>query len=426
MVNYKSRRDKLGEHLQEGDIFVMYSGCSDMIGIIPDGGKGVDPNFYYLTGLYENGLILVMMKYLQRVTEMLLIPNRSKMEAFYMGVSKDVEYYKECTDFDAVDYTANLNSMISMQVFSCGMKRFVTACPNKTMLTHSTQEAELIRKVRNSFPRAQFADLHEEIVKMRHVKDAYEIAAIQKAVDLTGEAIDAVMRQLKPGMTEHQALAIADYTARMQGANGIRESVVATAEHAVILHYDRSDGVFSENDMVMLDLAVDWEHYHSDITRCFPISGHFSERQAYWYQVVQTAQQMTVEKMKPGADLRECGKEARAYMAGELIRAGYITDEAEISLMITQCRKDYVTCSGVNHCIGLETDETEMGSTFTTLDVGAVYTVEPGIYFGSEKLGIRLEDDYLVTEDGVICLSEKIPKNIEEIEAILSRRGEQR
>ena len=133
--------------------------------------------------------------------------------------------------------------------------------------------------------------------------------------------------------------------------------VVAAGANGVILHYEDSDGVFRRGELAMVDLCVEYNHYVSDITRTFPVEGRFTERQAYWYDLCLRAQESIVAHMKPGADMRACGAEAREMVAKALMDNGYIQSPEELPAMIGQCRKDYVTVTGVNHSIGLQCDE---------------------------------------------------------------------
>ena len=423
---YQTRRARLTADLQDGDVFVLFSGDSETPSILPSDPKTVSKNFIYLTGLCENDLVLVIIRSGGAVREALFVPARSDMEAFYMGKTKDLDYYRQRGGIQNVDYRYHLDSYISMEALTNSIGRLVLACPNRSILTRPTLEACFARKMLNSFPHLQVVDKNYEILCMRQFKDAQEIEAIQKAVDLTGLAIVEAMKKTRDGMTESQVRALCDYTARMHGASGTPEGVVAAGANGVILHYEDSDGVFRRGELAMVDLCVEYNHYVSDITRTFPVEGRFTERQAYWYDLCLRAQESIVAHMKPGADMRACGAEAREMVAKALMDNGYIQSPEELPAMIGQCRKDYVTVTGVNHSIGLQCDEVGTRSRFQTLQPGMVYTVEPGIYLGSEGIGIRIEDDYLVTEDGIRCLSAGIPKTIPEIEALREGSHEDR
>lgn len=419
--DFKGRRNRLYEKMRDGDVFIIFSGANDVIRILPQDYGRASKNFYYLTGLEELELAFMAVCTNGQISETLFIQAQSEMERFYMGKTRDEAFYREKTGIMDIDSRSNMESRLSLTAFTDSIRRLCIACPNKTMLERPTQEAMFVEKMKNSFPHVEVKDFNYEILCMRQKKDAKEVEAIQKAVDLTGLAIRAAMQKVRPGMTEGQLGAICDFTVRMEGADRISEAVVAAGGNATILHYDGHQGVFAGGELALVDLCVKNRCYHSDITRVFPVNGRFTERQAFWYRICLTAQEMIVSRMKPGANLRECGEEARAYVAEALIREGYIRDAAELPAMIGQARKDYVTVTGVNHSIGLEADETGCRSHFQELQPGMVYTVEPGIYLGSESLGIRIEDDYLVTEDGVCCLSSGIPKTVEEIEAAMGR-----
>lgn len=415
---FQRRRERLTADLRDGDLFVLFSGDSETPAILPSDPSRVSKNFLYLTGLCEPDLILVILRSGGVLRETLFVPERSAMEAFYMGKAKNPEDYRRRTGIQSVEYRHLLENFISMEAFTNGLRRLLLACPNRSCQSRPTLEACFARKLMGSFPHLQIVDKNHDILCMRQFKDDQEVAALQRAVDLTGLAIVEAMKLTREGMTEAQVRALCDYTARMHGSRGVVESVVAAGANGVVLHYEDCDGIFRRGELAMVDLCVEYNHYVSDITRTFPVNGRFTPRQAYWYDLCLRAQESIVAHMKPGADLCACGEEARAMVAHALMENGYIQSPQELPAMIGQYRKDYVTVSGVNHSIGLQSDETGTRSRFPVLEPGMVYTVEPGIYLGSEGIAIRIEDDYLITEDGVRCLSASIPKTIEEIETL--------
>ncbi|MCK9335993.1 MAG: M24 family metallopeptidase, partial [Candidatus Cloacimonetes bacterium] len=164
----------------------------------------------------------------------------------------------------------------------------------------------------------------------------------------------------------------------------------------------------NSSELVLMDVGAANNNYSADVTRCFPISGKFSERQAQVYSAVLRVQKEIIGMIKPGVELMDLQVRTRELIAKELIELGLISDAADVT-------KYYM--HGVSHFLGMDTHD--LGGRNASLEVGNVITVEPGIYIPEEKLGVRIEDDVLVTESGYCVLSQNIPKEISEIEDIL-------
>ena len=180
-------------------------------------------------------------------------------------------------------------------------------------------------------------------------------------------------------------------------------------KNAAVLHYVENNQMIKDGDLLLLDLGAQWNYYSADISRTFPINGKFSERQKELYQIVRLAMDRVFEAIKPGVPFKRLNEIVRETYAEELKRIGLIEDPAEV-------QKYYF--HGVTHYLGLDTHD--VGSRDQDLAPGMVLTVEPGLYIPEEGIGIRIEDDVLVTETGMENLSHDIPKDIEDIEGVLA------
>ena len=181
-----------------------------------------------------------------------------------------------------------------------------------------------------------------------------------------------------------------------------------------------NEATAKDGDLFLADIATFFNDYCCDISRTYPVNGVFTDEQAHWYNVVLKTQEMTIASMRPGKTAQECGQEANAYFTEELRKGGYLKDGETIGTLIREFRINYVTPGMVNHGIGLSCHE-ERGDEEGKLVPGMIVAIEPGVYFGDKDLGIRIEDDVLITETGCEVLSSNIPKTVSEIEALMKR-----
>jgi Xaa-Pro aminopeptidase len=234
----------------------------------------------------------------------------------------------------------------------------------------------------------------EHPARLRSVKSAAEVAVIQRAVDITATGFAAAMTAVRPGMTEFDLQATLEHAYRTNGSRGPAFGTIAgSGLNSTVLHYKDNAGAIEPGDLICLDSGAAYGGYGADITRTLPASGTFTPRQADVYAVVLKAMDAAIAAVKPGVTLADVDRAARAVIT----KAGY--GDAFIH--------------GTGHHLGLEThDVTPEGP----LRAGAVITIEPGIYLPDEKIGIRIEDDVLVTKTAARNLSARIPKTIAAVE----------
>lgn len=183
--------------------------------------------------------------------------------------------------------------------------------------------------------------------------------------------------------------------------------IIAGGINAATLHYEKNECQIESGQLVLMDVGASYNNYSADITRCFPIGEKFTERQKQIYQIVLDVQKEIIAMIKPGVKLSELNIRTRELLTESALAIGLITDPDDIL-------KYYM--HSVSHFLGMDTHD--LGGREAVLEVGNVITVEPGLYLAEEKLGVRIEDDVLVTESGHCVLSQNIPKEIDEIEEI--------
>ncbi len=287
---------------------------------------------------------------------------------------------------------------------------------------------ELRRTERNgtSGPK-KIVDLHDLLHEMRLHKGPEELALMRKAAAITGQAHLACMREASPRGSEGQLSALLDYRFRSEGGNGPGyTSIVGCGANATILHYIENSAGLEEGQLVLIDAGCEYQNYTADVTRCFPVNGTFSETQRQCYALVLEAETQAISLIRPGVTLDEIHQRCVEVMAAGMVSLGLISGTAEECIASESYKQFFMHKS--SHWLGLDVHDAgayTVNGKPRPLAAGMVITVEPGLYIGdnakvSEKfrgIGIRIEDDILVTERGYENLTESIPKTIAEVEA---------
>jgi Xaa-Pro aminopeptidase len=242
--------------------------------------------------------------------------------------------------------------------------------------------------------------------QLRQVKDADEIARLRRATEITTEGLREAMKGARPGMWEYELEALIEYTFRRRGAERVGfPTIVGTGINGTTLHYDKGRRQSEPGDLVVMDVGAEFGYYSADVTRTIPISGRFTPRQRALYDLVLGSQQAAIDSVRPGITIMQLQQIASRYMqahSGDLCAPG-------------PCNRYFI--HGLSHWLGM--DVHDVGDYNAKLAPGMVLTVEPGIYIPGEKLGIRIEDDILVTATGSENLSAGAPRKAEEVERLM-------
>ena len=384
LEEYRARRDRLARGL-DGVVVLFAAPPSDLVEFQQE------DNFYYLTGFAEPQAVLVLDGRNEDVAEYLFIPERNPEEERWTGVKMGPGPEAErATGIASVEPLDEIGSLL----------RELAASAIYTL----TAEEEGVSRLGSLAPDAELRNAAPDLASLRLVKADTEIALLRKAIDITMAAHEAAAGVIAPGAMEYEVEGIIEYTFRRNGAERPAfPSIVGSGPYATILHYDRNDRRMLAGDLVVVDIGAEYSGYAADITRTYPVAGRFTDRQKEIYQIVLDAQRAALERVRPGVRISGRGgvhAAARDYIA----EAGY---------------GEYFI-HGTSHYLGLYVHD--VGDSTRPLEPGMVLTVEPGIYLPEENLGVRIEDDVLVTEDGYEMLSD-FPREIDEIEALMARDG---
>ena len=413
---YEARRQKLLADKRENTAVVIFSGTAPMKSQDESYAFAVDRNFFYLTGIARENMILVMRKnYLGEYSETLFIEPYDEVLAKWVGGRM---HGAEATEISGVleistveSFPDRLNSLVE---YSRGLGKltFFLDLWRYHKDQADTPAHTLAATLQKKYPAVAIEDINGDMAAMRAIKGEEEIAMMRKAQEHTRVAIEEMWRYAKPGMNERELEGAFDFALMKQG---VREhafhSIFAGGKRATTLHYGENDQIVNDGEMVLIDLGSAYGNYCADISRTFPINGKFTDRQKQLYNTVLEAQKIVMENAKPGLTTRQLNQLVIDYYESRLDDLGLRKDGKGV--------RDYYY-HGVSHHLGLDTHDicTERER---TLKPGMVITVEPGLYIEDESIGIRIENDVLITEDGCIDLSADIPKTVEEIEAIMAK-----
>lgn len=277
----------------------------------------------------------------------------------------------------------------------------------------------------------QIINLDSVLHEMRLFKSAQEVRVMQKAAKIAAEAHSRAMQQCRPGMMEYQVEAEILHVFKKYGCEPAYNSIVGGGDNGCILHYVENNATLNDGDLLLIDAGAELDHYASDITRTFPVNGQFSEPQRLLYEVVLKAQYAAIKAVKPGAYWIKPHEVAVKVLTEGLIKLGILKGNLQKLIDEGAYQKFYMHRTG--HWLGMDVHDVgsyRMAKKWRRLEPGMTLTVEPGLYIakgtkGVDKkwqgIGIRIEDDVLVTENGCRVLSEGVPKEISEIEALMQR-----
>ena len=410
---YVERRKRLLEDKQGPCAVIIFSGSAPMKSLDESYPFSVDRNFYYLTGIQRENMILVMRKnYLGDYAETLFIEPYDEVLAKWVGGRMRNE---EATEISGVQDVANveefndrLNSLVEYSR-GLGKLRIYLDLWRYHKDQADTPAHKLAAKVQSMYPAVSVEEIYGDMAAMRAVKTEEEITKMRQAQEHTRVAIEAMMTHARPGMNEREIEGAFDFALMKQG---VREhafpSIVAGGKRATTLHYGENNQVVNDGELVLIDLGSAFGNYAADISRTFPVNGKFTDRQKQLYNAVLDAQKLVIANAKPGLTTRQLNQMVVDFYESKLEELG-----------LSGSVRDYYY-HGVSHHLGLDTHDI-CTDRERTLIPGMVITVEPGLYVEEESVGIRIENDVLITEDGCVDLSADILREVEDIEALMAR-----
>lgn len=282
-----------------------------------------------------------------------------------------------------------------------------------------TRNDRMVDWLKEHYPGHEYERSQPILHKLRGIKSELEIDVLQKAADITRKGYERVLKFIKPGVWEYELEAEFMHEFLMNRSTGFAYTpIIATGNNANVLHYIENNDQVKDGDLILFDVGAEYGNYACDVTRCFPANGKFTERQKEIYNAVLRVHDGAIALLRPGVFLGDYHVEVGKLMTKELLDLGLITaeDVANEDPSWPAYKKYFM--HGTSHYLGL--DVHDYGLWNVPVEEGMVFTVEPGIYIPDEELGIRIEDDIVITKDGHRNLTRAIPKTVEEIEAFMA------
>lgn len=368
-------------------------------------------NFYYITGVDEPNVIFAMIKNSGKVEEVLFIQEPDPVAARWVGETISVDEAKEVSGVQNIMYLDGFKSFVNRQIAGRDITKIYLDLERDGFDKPVTANQEFAGELAKKYPYVSIRNIYSNICNLRSIKDAAEVEMVEKAGDITRKGVEMMMKHAKPGMMEYEIEAYFDFVLKSNGVTDYAfKTIAASGINGTVLHYSTNNTKCGENDLILCDLGAQYKYYSADITRTFPVSGKFTKRQREVYDVVLKANYEVTKIMKPGVPKSLLNQTCRKVLAEGCIKLGLIKDESELS-------KYYF--HGVSHELGLDTHDVK--NDYSVLEPGMIFTVEPGLYIPEESIGIRIEDDVLVTETGHRVLTQDMIREADEIEAFMAK-----
>ncbi len=419
LADYHQRRERLVRETGGNGVIVLF-GYEEQDVAASVTGFHQNENFYYLAGWNQaNAMMLLVPKPAKGAganqaaelgREILFIPPHDYREEKWMGPRLGAE------DADAPAVTG-FATVKSTNLFPEELREALKEFPR--IYTESTPQPEsgedcfqkqMLEKLHRLAPMAEFADVRPHLTRLRAVKSPAEITLIRKAVDASLEAHLAAMKAVRPGAWEYQVAALMKYEFERRGCEWpAYPPIVGSGFFSTVLHYDANDRQMQSGEVVVMDVAGAYSGYTADLTRTLPVNGHFTLRQREIYEIVLGAQNAVLAAAKPGVAI------GRGKGTLQEIAYNYINTHGQ-DLHGKPLGQYFI--HGIGHSVGLNVHDPMDYA--MPLEPGMVITDEPGIYIPEEKIGVRIEDDILITSDGNELLSRRLPRTVEEVEKLMA------
>ncbi len=400
-------RDRFFNEIGDNSFVVLFSGTAQR--------KSADQyyhfegnnNFFYLTGIRQEGSVLIIRKSENKIIKLMLcIRTHDAHEERWNGIRISRSEASRISGIYDTTYSEGLDGILKSKLSN------FAGCIYADKDNATGSSVWFADFMDENFPEIEIKDAFPIFSKLRRIKSEYEVSLIKKAIEATNEGIMKIYKSAHPGIAEYE---LATEYAGVLGRLGLGEpsfdSIVATGQNFNYLHYPDLNSIIMEGDMILLDVGASYGGLCSDISRAFPVDGKFSKKQKIVYDIVLECQKLAFSLIKPGTYIKDINA-ACMQLAGEsLIAAGVLNKIEEVNQYYWH---------NVSHHLGL--DVHDICGRDVCLEEGMVLTVEPGVYVPEWNIGLRIEDDVWINADGCEIISNCVPREIDEIEAILAQR----
>lgn len=381
-------------------------------------------DFFYLTGINEeNAFLLIAPDYPdESLREVLFIEPYDEVKVTWQGEMLDAQQASALSGVRTIKGSDAFGGVLNDIAYSgYGNILFLNSyeypkyeCPVETI------QRRFVKDIKERYPLHQYGRTAPILNALRMVKSEEEIAITQQACDITAKAFRRCLATVKPGMHEYEAQAEIEYIFKQNNATGHAYApIIAGGKNACCLHYSKNQSLLHDGDLLLFDIGCEYMNYSSDLSRTIPVNGKFTERQKQCYNAVLRVMKQLRELYRPGHCINEINETTHRLMEQEMIQLGLFTaEEVRRQDPNAPLERKYLM-HGMSHHIGLDVHDSV--DKFKPFEPGMILTCEPGLYIRQEGIGIRIENDLLITEGEPINLFEGLPVEVEEIEAAMQR-----
>ena len=426
---YKSRRTNLSEKLPKNSVLLIPGANTQYRNADSAYAFRQDSNFYYLSGFCEPDSLMAIINNDDGINSIIFVPPKDKLKEIWDGHrSGPIGAVKEFL-FDKAYDNSEIDNMMPEILFGCDQVLYPIGKKNgfdQKVIDWTTEASSKDRHSKS----INILDASSTIGNARLIKDDHEISLIKKACDISAEAHIEAMKNVKNAESEQSIESLYVYEFSKRGGRfPAYTPIVAGGENACVLHYIENNKKLNKNELLLVDAGCEYEMYASDITRTYPISGKFSKEQLEIYKIVLDAMNAAIDKVKDGNNIMEPQQISEKIITNGLVELGLLHGDPE-ELHKKGAFKDFYMHK-IGHWLGLDVHDAGdymEGDDFMKFKPGMITTIEPGIYISRSMdvddkwkgIGIRIEDDILVTKDGNENLTKKVPSDPAEIESLMS------
>jgi Xaa-Pro aminopeptidase len=418
---FVNNRAKLVAELPPKSIALISS--NDIMPTNADGSMGFkqQTDLFYLSGLdQEETLILIYPDAPEKhLREIAFVRETSELIAIWEGHKYTKEEASSISGITNIQWTSNFEAILKTLVYSAETIFMIDNEHMRNSSSVETQNARLVKEIKAKYPLHKFDRLAPILNTLRMKKEKAEIQALQQAIDITESGFRRILSFTKPGVWENEIEAefIHEFIKRRSGGFAYTP-IIASGANACVLHYIENERICQDGDLILLDVGASYGNYNADMTRTIPVNGKFTPRQRQVYLAVQAVLNFATDLMRPGIYWVDYQKQVEKFMEGELINLGLFSQQDVDNQDPNNPLFKKYFMHGVAHHLGL--DVHDVWDKYKPFESGMVLTCEPGIYIREEGIGIRLENNLLITEGAPINLMANIPIDIDEIESLMS------
>jgi Xaa-Pro aminopeptidase len=411
---HSDKRRRIAAHMTENDAMLFFSGESVRKTADEDFPFFTNRNFLYLTGIKQEQSALLLQKKDDLILERLFVTKPDFEREIWTGRRLTEEEINDISGIEQVEDIDHLSraveELLSFQHVTTLWLCFDALAPERSF----DIEREFSKHLRDRHPHLVIKNSYPLLAALRKIKTPEEIKAIRKAMQITEAGIRRMMRVAKPGVMEYELEAVFNSELAAHGQRRTAfPSIIAGGERIFYMHYSNPMSALADGELILTDVGATYDEYCTDISRVFPANGHFSERQAQLYRIAYEANRAVMAEVRPGVPFQKLPRACREVSFEGLKALGLLNDFADIGRYCWH---------GAIHHIGLNTHD--VGGYDEPLAENMVFAVDAGIYVREWGIGLRVEDNVLVTADGCENLSVAIPAALEELESLLASRHE--